>query len=371
MIKTYSFPSVYESTLRDFATGNDPILNFSKLKYDGNEYLIGLQALNEGISPHKFINPSPDDLDYKIILQSALLLASNSLQSESKSGKMPQMILTSGFPYATYQFNKDAATEYYKEDKIIKYFKADDEGNQNSEQRVVSVNSINIIPELLGCDTALRKGENPIDGNFILISLGYGTCEGALSTPEGLSARTLFSTHGISYAVNLFTQELTKHTYLQMRTEHQVDQLFTKGFMFVNRKRKDFTSEKKLALEMYYSNVVSPAIRRYISDRDFESCKKIAIVGGGALYKELIDLFNEEFGEILTIHIYENPDKCASNGYAIYSKLNFQLNDKDGVYSTENENNIAFLGIDIGNASTSISILTSPSSSTTYSKPTL
>lgn len=59
MIKTYSFPSVYESTLRDFATSNDPILGFSKLKFDGSDYLVGLQALNEGISPHKSINASP------------------------------------------------------------------------------------------------------------------------------------------------------------------------------------------------------------------------------------------------------------------------------------------------------------------------
>lgn len=368
MTKTYSFPSVYESTLRDFATGNDPILGFSKLKYDGAEYLIGLQALNQGISPHKFINPSPEDLDYKIISQAALVLASNSLQSESKNGKLPKMIITSGFPYATYQFNKDYATAYFKEDKIITYFRVDEDGKQIPEQRVVSVNSINIVPELVGCDTALRRGDNPIDGNFILISLGYGTCEGALSTADGLSARTLFSTHGISYAVNLFTQELSKHTYLQMRTEHQIDQLFTKGFMFVNRKRRDFTSEKKLALEMYYNNVISPAIRRYISDQDFESCKKIAIVGGGALHKDLINLFNEEFGEILTIHIYENPDKCAANGYALFSKINHHLNEKDGgVYSTESEDSLAFLGIDIGNASTSVSILAKNSQSSVSS----
>jgi len=363
MTKTYSFPSVYESTLRDFATGNDPILGFSKLKYDGIEYLVGLQALNEGISPHKFINPSPEDLDYKIISQSALVLASNSLQNDSKNGKLPKMIVTSGFPYATYQFNKDEATEYFKTEKIITYFKSDDDGSQHAEQSIVTVNSVNIIPELVGCDFALRKGDNPIDDNFIIISLGYGTCEGALSTPEGLSTRTVFSTHGISYAVNLFTQELTKHTYLQMRTEHQIDQLFTKGFMFVNRKKKDFTDEKQVALEMYYNNVVSPAIRRYISDQDFESCKRIVIAGGGALHRDLIDLFNNEFSEILNVHIYENPDKCAATGYALYSKLNYQLNEKDGVYSTENDDNVAFLGIDIGNASTSISILSKPTSS--------
>lgn len=356
-MKTYSFPSVYESTIRDFATNNDPILGFSKLKYDGSDYLVGLQALNEGISPHKIINPSPDELDYKVISQSALLLASNSLQTEVKNGKTPKMIITSGFPNATFQFNKDEAIKYFKNDKLITYFKVDEDGTQNYEQRVVSIKNVNIIPELVGCDTAVRNGESPIDGSFILISLGYGTCEGALSTPDGLSARTLFSTHGISYPVNLFTQELSKHTYLQMRTEHQIDHLFSKGFMFVNRKKKDFTNEKKIALEMYYNNVVSPTIRRYISDQDFESCDKIVIAGGGALHKDIIDLFNQEFGEILTVHIYENPDKCAANGYALYSKTNYNLNMKENLYSTDDQDDLVFLGMDLGNASTSVSII--------------
>ncbi|MDD2584156.1 MAG: hypothetical protein PHE99_04340, partial [Bacteroidales bacterium] len=237
------------------------------------------------------------------------------------------------------------------------YFKVDEDGTQNYEQRVVSIKNVNIIPELVGCDTAVRNGESPIDGSFILISLGYGTCEGVLSTPNGLSARTLFSTHGISYPVNLFTQELSKHTYLQMRTEHQIDHLFSKGFMFVNRKKKDFTNEKKIALEMYYNNVVSPTIRRYISDQDFESCNKIVIAGGGALHKDIIDLFNQEFGEILTVHIYENPDKCAANGYALYSKTNYNLNMKENLYSTDDPDDLVFLGMDLGNASTSVSII--------------
>ncbi len=357
MQKTYSFPSVYESTLRDFASNNDPILGFSKLKYNGSDYLIGLQALNEGISPHKFINPSPEDIDFKVISQAALLLASNALQKEQKSGKLPKVVLTSGFPYATYQLNKLEAEEYFKEEKTISYFKSDEEGFQHSEQRVVALKHVNIIPELSGCDIAVRNGEDGMKGNCILISLGYGTCEGALSTPEGLTARTLFSTHGISYAVNLFSQELTKHTYLQMRTEHQIDHLFTKGFMFVNRKKKDFSSERKLALSMYYNNVVSPSIRRYISDQDFESCESIVLVGGGALHGELISLFNQEFGELLKVTVYDSPDKCASVGYALHSKHYYETHQKDNVYSTENEDAVAFIGVDIGNANTSVSVL--------------
>ena len=75
MVKTFSFPSVYESTIREYFTSNDPILGFAKIKVDGTDYLVGLQAFNEGSSPHKSINASPSDTDYKIISQSALLLA--------------------------------------------------------------------------------------------------------------------------------------------------------------------------------------------------------------------------------------------------------------------------------------------------------
>lgn len=360
MIKTYSFPSVYESTLRDFATSNDPILGFSKLKFDGSDYLVGLQALNEGISPHKSINASPGDEDYKIITQSALLLASNSIKNESKNGKFPKMVVTTGFPYATYQFNKEEAVEYLKDEKIITYYKADDNGFLSSEQRVISVASVNVIPELVGCDIAVRKGEEPESGTFIIISLGYGTCEGAISTPEGINTRSFFSTHGISYPVNVFSQELSKHTYLKMRTEHQLDHLFTKGFMFVDRKRKDFSAEKKIALTMYYNNVVSPAIRRYITDEDFESSSKIILAGGGAYHKDLVEMFNREFQDICPIKIYEGPEKCASTGYAIYSKESAHSQDTDGFsINTENNEHSVYVGIDIGNANTNVAILSS------------
>ena len=72
MVKTLSFPSVYEATLREFCTNNDPILGFSKIKLDSMDYMVGLQAMNEGVSPHKSINASPEDTDYKLI--SILLL---------------------------------------------------------------------------------------------------------------------------------------------------------------------------------------------------------------------------------------------------------------------------------------------------------
>src|SRR5574344_1372466 len=109
MVKTLTFPSVYEATIREYYTSNDPILGFSKIKFDGMDYLIGLQALNEGVSPNKYINASPAETDYKLIAQSALLLASDMCTS---TAKMPKLCVTAGFPYATFQLNRDLAKEY-------------------------------------------------------------------------------------------------------------------------------------------------------------------------------------------------------------------------------------------------------------------
>jgi hypothetical protein len=67
-------------------------------------------------------------------------------------------------------------------------------------------------------------------------------------------------------------------------------------------------------------------------------------------------MFRKEFGELLNITVFENPEKCASTGYALYSKLNHSVNEKDGVFSTENPDKPAYLGIDIGNANTSVAV---------------
>lgn len=39
------------------------------------------------------------------------------------------------------------------------------------------------------------------------------------------------------------------------------------------------------------------------------------LVGGGALYPELVDCFKEEFGDIVSVNVYPEPEKCASQGY--------------------------------------------------------
>ncbi len=361
MVKTLSFPSVYEATLREFCTNNDPILGFSKIKLDSMDYMVGLQAMNEGVSPHKSINASPEDTDYKLISSSALVLASNMCQKNTRNGKLTKMHITTGFPFATYQMNRDNAAEFFQDEKIITYYKAEETGDMKTEQKVISIAKVHVLPEVMGCDIAIRKGENPIDGNYVIISLGYGTCEGAVSNPDGLMNRTLFSTHGMSYAINLFTQELNKNAYLRLKTEHQVDQIFTKGFIYIDRKKKDFAPEKRKALQLYYTNVISPIIKRYITDEDFEQCQKITLVGGGAYHADLINLFNQEFGDIASVTVCREPEKCASVGYAIYSKQNAtnQEDEKESFssYRSLDSEDADYIGIDIGNANTCVSVV--------------
>lgn len=360
MVKTFSFPSVYESTIREYFTSNDPILGFAKIKVDGTDYLVGLQAFNEGTSPHKSINASPSDADYKLISQSALLLAINVCSNNPKSVKFPKLAVTTGFPYATFQINRDEAAEYFKSEKIITFYKASENGHLETEQRLIPIESVYVLPEVAGCDVAIRKGENPTDGNFLIVSLGYGTCEGVVSTPTGLLSRSLFSTHGISYAVEVFSQELLMNSFLRLKTEHQIDQLFTKGYAYIDRKRKDFGEEKKKALKNYFVNVVSPTVNKFLTDDDLELCTKIILVGGGAYHQDLVNLFSEEFGEICAVTVYPSPERCASVGYAIHSRQMMNGSNqqaKDNLsYNFENDST-ACVGIDIGNANTYVSVL--------------
>ena len=360
MIKTLTFPSVYEATIREYYTSNDPILGFSKIKFEGMDYLIGLQALNEGVSPNKYINASPAETDYKLIAQSALLLASDMCASIAKTAKMPKLCVTAGFPYATFQLNRDLAKEYLQTENMITYFVASEKGVATTEQKLIPITNVNVIPEVLGCDYAIRKGAHPVDGNYIVISLGYGTCEGALSTPQGLVSRTIFSTHGLNYAVDIFGQELVKNTNIGIKNEHQLDQIFVKGNTYSERKHKDLTKEKWTAIEIYFKNIIMPAIRRFITDGDVENASSVYLAGGGAYNEELVTLFKDEFGEACNVIVPENSERLASIGYALYSKINSNYDEskigEDGFYITD-KGGVAFVGIDIGNANTCVSVL--------------
>ncbi len=135
-----------------------------------------------------------------------------------------------------------------------------------------------------------------------------------------------------------------------------MDQIFTKGGMYIDRKRKDFTEEKKKALRLYFNNVIIPAFTKYINDAYFELCSKMVIVGGGAYNQELINLFNDEFGEVCSISVFSTPEICASIGYAIYSRQSDNNKNNNDFASSYDAEGCVHVGIDIGNANTCVSV---------------
>ncbi len=335
MFKTYTFPSVFEGNNTDLKNVSPDLINGLKIFHNGEGYVIGNLALTEGVSPHKNINSAPDELDYQILLKAALLIANQKLGNP--------ITITTGFPFSTFQLNKEKATELIDGQHTVEYDAATYGGGVKKNVQV-EVAGAQVIPEVIGCTIALRKGITKAQGNFFVMSLGYGTLEGLLSTEGGIVQRTSLSTYGLRYAVNLLDKELSKEHYLELKTEHQIDAAFQKGVIFLNRKRIDIRSMRDRVLKQYYEDVISPAMRKAFNDNDFMASQIMYLAGGGAIYTALVDCFKEEFRDVLDLEIAHEPQSLASRGYCINSA---QLN--GGVKSTA-------VGLDIGNATTVVSI---------------
>jgi len=112
----------------------------------------------------------------------------------------------------------------------------------------------------------------------------------------------------------------------------------------LNRKRIDITEIRKIALKRYFRNVIASAIRNLWTDEDFGKTDTLVIAGGGALYTDLMDCFDEEYGDTLNIRVLDDPLTAASRGYCIHS-----------VEVTGDQNSVA-VGLDIGNANTVVTI---------------
>jgi hypothetical protein len=199
------------------------------------------------------------------------------------------------------------------------------------------------MPEIQGCILGLRQGELGVKGSFFVISLGFGTCEAILSTEAGPVQRTAVSVNGLRYAVNLLMQDIGRQYYLELKNEHQIDIAFQKGFLFANRKRVDLKEARSRALQQYYTDVISPALRKAFLDTDFQRADTLYVVGGGAYYEDLLEQFRQEFKDILQITVPENPAAMASKGYCLQALA------ASGDKSTA-------VGIDIGNATTIVTM---------------
>lgn len=331
-----SIPSVIERHDKPLAQLTAALERRIQLFEAGAGFLVGDLALTQGQAPYRNINSSPSDLDYQLLAKAGLLLASG-----AKSG---ELVITTGFPSAVFELFKLQAEKFFSErDVIIEY--NSDTLNGGSRSRVqLTISHLEVMPEVLGCINAIRKGPLADEGNFFIVSLGYGTCETALSTAEGPIARTCVSVPGLRHAVNTLYDELSANYYLSMKNEHMINQSFQRGDIVIGRKRMNLLNARSTHLASYYHEILSPAMRKAFTDIDFEKADRLYLVGGGALYPELVSRFQQEFEGILDVIVPDGADNFASLGYFLRSALWCGPNHAERA-----------VGLDIGNAYTVLS----------------
>ena len=330
---SYSIPSVFEHNNSNLTMVSNDLINGLRLYIDDVPYIVGNLALSEGQSPHRTVNAAPTEIDYQILFKTALLLA-------AYKNNRP-LVVTTGFPFSTYQVNKGPAAEILRKTHRIEFDMSSFTSKGRTEMNV-DVVSVEILPEMMGNIVALRQGDIKATGNFFVISLGFGTCEAVLSTENGIVQRTAISIQGLQYAIDLFIKELGLQYTLGLKNMKQIEQAFMNNFIMLDRKKIDILDIRRNVLNMYYRDVISPNLRRVFTDADFTKASQMYITGGGALYMELVENFYKEFEGILNIEVVPNPLTLTSVGYCLHS-----------AHINGGDINTA-VGIDIGNSNTVI-----------------
>ena len=158
---------------------------------------------------------------------------------------------------------------------------------------------------------------------------------------------------GSTFAVNILENEIQKQYYINLLTEQQIERAFQRGYFVINRRKVDVTEMRKRALTSYFNEVISPGMRKKFLNEDFVKANKLYLVGGGAMYQELVDLFRQEFQEILDVIVYPDPYLCASEGYCLNS-----ISLAQSVNNQELMDGTTYVGIDIGNSNTVVTVHT-------------
>lgn len=327
-----SIPSVFETAPSNLDYFVDKIHKGLKIKIGNEFYIVGDLALNEGVQPRKEINSSPNDLDYKVLMTSALLVGNSKLGNP--------LTITTGFPYASYQVNKDLALQNLVKDHLVEY-DSSVFSSGGVKRIVVEVKNGAILPEVSASAHAIRT-LHKIEVDFMVFSLGYGTFETIFSNSDGEFGlqRTASSSQGLLYAVQALRKELFTLYPSNMISDTFLDEALRSGFIFLGRKKVDIKDLKYKVLKQYYNNLISPTLKKAFTDREFSKAQGIYLSGGGALYPELVSMFEEEFKDILEVHVPEDPHHLAAKGYCLRSaKLS-------GGNTTQS------LGIDMGNSTT-------------------
>lgn len=304
--------------------------------------MVGNLARSLAVNPGRIINAAPNEDDFDILFRAAIINALDKVENP--------LVVTLGFPLSTYAAYKQAAEAYLgRRHFLLEYDSRTYNLKGGIKKCTFDVDLYDVIPEIVGGIIGLKKTMPELnDQNFIALSFGFGTMEGALATREGLVHRASFSSHGMRYVIGNLSRELGQQYYLNMKNEHQMDDAFVKGSMLINRKRVDLSEMKKRLLQQYYKSVVSPLIRKHFSDNDLEQCQKIYLMGGGALNPEIVDAIREDFDGFLPVEVAPYPEKIISIGY-LYNSLR-----------VSDQKPARCLGIDLGNASTVVSYFGQP-----------
>lgn len=345
MERSFVIPSVFEENSTEYHKVAENFVDGIKLTdLKGRDYLVGNLALREGNAPHKLINSSSNELDYQIMAIAGLTLAT--------MGRYSKLVVTTGFPFTTFQSYRKEAQDF-----LLNHFDVSFDsrtfGGTKIEKSSFNVNSVEITTEIEGCIKTIRDSGQLEKNNFFIASLGYGTFELVNSLPKGIIQRTAYSSKGLHYAIDLVETELKKSYYLNLRTEQQMEKAFQRGVIILDRKRINLKDLRIKALTSYYNEVISPAIRRKFSNEDLINTDRMYLVGGGAMYPELVEMFKNEFRNVLEIIDYPDPYLCAAKGYCLQSVARAK---SDG--DIESRSNTAYVGLDVGNSNTVVHIRT-------------
>lgn len=333
MYTIQSFSSLLQATNAPLINTANSLVNGLKIRMGKQWYICGKLALNEGSNPRRPLNASPESLEYQLLLKAALLVAGFDVDYP--------LVITIGLPISNYPLYKDKAANMLKGRHVIEYDPAV-YGEDENGVVPVHVAQIEVLPEIVSCMVALRKGESREKGAFFVFSFGFGTLETGLSTDEGVIENAMGSAPGLHYAVNILREQLQQSYDLAFQSMQQLDEPFRKGYLFVNRKKIDLEDLRKQAIQTYYTEIVSPVLAEVVNDRNLEKTNRIFLCGGGAYYGDLVDCILEEFGDIAAIQIVDQPDTLAVKGYLLNSKR------------FVNEEGKIPLGIDIGNIQTRV-----------------
>ena len=333
-----TFPSVFETAFGNTQNSAKDLLNGLKIKKNETWYLVGNMAKRNAVNAGRVVNAAPDEEDFDILFKAAIVNVLNKVQQP--------FAITVGLPLSTYNVFKGAAQQYLsRRHFIVEYDTNTFNVNGGLKKNTFDVDAFDVIPEIVGGIIGLKKIHAPdITQNFVAISFGFGTVEGGLATNDGLVHRTCFSSHGLRYVMGNLARELNTQYFLDMKNEHQMDEAFMNGSIFTNRRRIDLKEMKRTLLAQYYKEVVSPLLRKHLTDADLEHCSKIYLMGGGANYRELTDMVADEFKGFIQVEIVPNPETIVSLGY-LFNSLRVSDNNPQRC-----------IGLDLGNATTSVSM---------------